>query len=246
MNADNISVKSLSKKIVNTITVILGILLLLFIILAVLFLEKSGDSEDIAVTMFTLVQTVVIVLAGWLYIVYLSPKSTTSDSLRSLIDVFLKDEVCESLLYVEFDKNAKEKNIKDATNIRVIRTHINGTPRCDYELKNKQNLKESLIHMYVVMNIKKFEVVYYIPENIKKTIFDITIEGAVQTGYDEPVSFNEKCNDNGFENYSKLVFRRKLTEGFLTNPEERLFIANDISVMTRSILNEIKKNRVNL
>jgi len=119
MNADNISIKSLSERFIKNTTKILSFLLVLFLIIAIWFLAHSGSSEDVAITMFTLVQTVVILLAGWLYIVYLSPKSTTSDSLRNLIDVFLKDEVSESLLYVKFDKNANDKNIKDATNVVV-------------------------------------------------------------------------------------------------------------------------------
>lgn len=244
MNADNISIKSLSERFIKNTTKILSFLLVLFLIIAIWFLAHSGSSEDIAITMFTLVQTVVILLAGWLYIVYLSPKSTTSDSLRNLIDVFLKDEVCESLLYVEFDKNAKDKNIKDATNVEVIKTHVNGTPRCDYELHNKQSLEKSLIHMYVVMNIKKFEVVYYIPKGIECSTFDMTIAGAKNTGYgdfDIEKDFKKECGDKEYEQDTKMVFRKALETGFLTNPEERLFIANDISVMTRSILNEITK-----
>jgi len=249
MNADNISIKFLSERFIKNTTKILSFLLVLFLIIAIWFLAHSGSSEDVAITMFTLVQTVVILLAGWLYIVYLSPKSTTSDSLRNLIDVFLKDEVSESLLYVEFDKNANDKNIKDATNVEVIKTHVNGTPRCDYELHNKQNLEESLIHMYVVMNIKKFEVVYYIPKGIECSTFDMTIAGSENTGYGDKnhefnreKDFKKQCGDKGHEQDTKMVFRKALETGFLTNPEERLFIANDISVMTRSILNEITKD----
>ncbi len=238
MDVNQIDVKIFSKGWRTAISIILLLVIVFSSMLAISWLNKIGSSEDIAITLFTIIQTLIILLAAWFYIIYLSPKSLTATSLRKLIDEFLVKDVCESLLYVDYsDKNGE--NINQATNVGVEIVHINGTPRCNYKI-TKKNTKATM-SMYVVMNIRKFEVVYYINSAIKKEKFKITIDGAVHSEYNEKVDFKTECGDEGFEKLTKMVFRRALNEGFLSNPEERLFIANDISVMTRSILNEINK-----
>lgn len=241
IDANNISITSLSKTAINAVSIVLIIAIIVPSYFAVNWLVGTGDSEDITISLITLSQTMVVLFAGWLYVVYLSPKSISSAALRKLVDAFLVQDVCKSLLFADFD-GANNNDIAEATNLTIKTTHVSGTAKCSYRLDNKSD-GANLLNMYVVMNIRKFEVVYYIPQNIKSAIFDMTKDGAVQSGYDAQISFVENCQDKGFEEYSKMVFRRQLQEGFLTNPEERLFIANDISVMSGSIINELSKGQ---
>lgn len=238
INADNISISRLPKIIVHLVSILLLSITCGSIYLVIEWLAKSSDSQDVTITLLTIVQTTILIFITWLYISYFSPKAITSDGLRKLVDTFLVEDIRKSLLYVDY-KHASQQSIEKATYIDVNVTHITGTPRSDYRLQHTKYNYE--LHFYVVMNIKKYEVVYYISKDIKKDIFDMTISGAIQSGYDKHVDFKLVCNDKGFEGYTKMVFRRKLESGFLMDPEERLYIANDISVMTRSICNEINK-----
>ncbi|MDQ7002916.1 MAG: hypothetical protein Q9N02_09580 [Ghiorsea sp.] len=238
IDADKISISSLPKLVVHLITVCLIACIVVPVFFSIQWLSNMGSSSDLTLALITIVQTMVVLLFAWLYIVYLSPKSTTLIALRKLIDKFLTRELHESLLFVDYDKESHD-NINLASNVRVDCTHVNGTPRCDYKLTYIDSKRE--FHMYVVMNVRKLEVVYYIPPRTDKSIFALTIEGAKQAGYDEKYDYKEQCGDLKFEACTKMVFRRVLKEGFLTDSEESLFIVNDISVMTRSICNEISK-----
>lgn len=238
INADNVSINRLPKVIVHLVTFLLVVITIGSIYFVLEWLAKSPDSQDITITLLTIVQTTIFLFVTWLYISYFSPKAITADGLRKLVDTFLVEDVRIGLLYVDYEQ-VHQKPIEKATHMDIQVTHVTGTPRADYKLRHKVSGRE--INFYVVMSIKKYEVVYYIDESVKEYIFDLTKSGAVQSGYDKTVDFKSTCNDKGFERHSKMVFRRMLNDGFLTDPEERLFVANDISVMTRSICNEIAK-----
>jgi len=241
INADNVSVSRLPKPIVHIVSLLLVSITLGSIYLVIEWLAKSNDSQDVTITLLTIVQTTILIFVVWLYVAYFSAKAITSDGLRKLVDNFLMEDVRRSLLYVDYHYEHK-LSIEKATQVEIAVTHVKGTPRADYTLKHKESSRE--LSFYVVMNIKKYEVVYYIENHIEEQVFDLTKSGAKQSGYDEIVDFKQACDDKGFEKHTKMVFRRILKDGFLTDPEERLFIANDISVMTRSICNEIAKDHV--
>lgn len=95
----------------------------------------------------------------------------------------------------------------------------------------------------VFLNVKRLIVNYHIPTSIARdeattrSIFHTTLKGAEYVGYDVTVLPNVEA----VQNITRIRCQTNLEEDFLINSRAKLFWANDIGEMTRSVFKHYRR-----
>jgi len=178
-------------------------------------------------------------LGIWVFLIYNS-RTLSTEQLLSRTEAFLTKEVTRTLSLIgrpaaQFgDRSAEIKHPVSMT-ILPSETRI----QCYYELTTQQL---GALRMHIQCNVSRMLVVYFLDPELAEQHGDIqknTVIGAESAGWKSHI-YGVKKADFLIDapEYYELMFERTLKRDFLFSSSEQLFIANDIAMMTRSIMLE--------
>lgn len=157
----------------------------------------------------------------------------------------------ESLLRVQLPKMLGRVEDSAGNKAEVTVSEINNIFGANYVLKTPN----TQMKMWVGFNVDRIIIAYFIP-NIAHTppvkdIFQYTFGGAESVGY--KVNFEEATSlDSGEDvlsiwcTWPAIQDSSQLSTELLSNPEKKLFIIQDIAMMTQSFIRTAERNAVPL
>lgn len=198
-------------------------------------LTSHAHGEAI-VFFLSVAQSAALVLIFFLIATF-SRRDANVDQLHLLTDEFLRKYISESLKKVSIP----------ALRIENFAIHDEGAKDIFGRLLRMEN-GDYKFDVWVGLNVKRLFVIYFIPvrdelsiEKAKK-IFEFTFGGAEKVGFQANY---EEAKVNG-ENILSIWLTADTDEDLLSNPQEKLFWAQDIAMMTESFLRTANRNNLDL
>lgn len=271
-NSDQIIYLQISNKEKFALSVIVGSVFILLSALSIYYVfAKPPESEGFRLAAIALLPTATFILLGWIFILKLRGTLDEKDLMRQTARI-LGSEIPQAItrriygFHRESDghfttlsgkENKELKGIKNLYTdesideisklIKVSSNILVGVPSCIYRFNGvaiPEYTFASTLQMCIQLNVKRVEVIYrlQVPEDsIEECVlhFDGTQRGAEKAGYDVIIVRGEgECGP-----YCEMQARLAVSNEMLVNSRERLFIINDIAVMTAYLLIEMARKK---
>ncbi len=237
MNSDHLVYVPQRAKV---IIVTLGIIAFLISLALVFFAIAKGVDGGIVSPALALAQTCAAGLSV-IALIFYTRFSVNVAFLRERTSLFFTKELPEAMSIIEYkdegfsDFNVNYQASSILTNVRIRIKYNKGVHFCQYVFECYGS--EQRVHVQV--NVKRMAVYYFLdasPEELESVRSRLAhvVNGAVAAGY--AFSF-EVVDDMAAKNQTvQLQLFRTLSDEFLMNSSERLYIANDFASMTRALI----------
>ncbi|RFU48878.1 hypothetical protein D0B32_03330 [Paraburkholderia sp. DHOC27] len=178
-------------------------------------------------------------LGIWVFLLYNS-RTLSTEQLLSRTEAFLTKEVTRTLSLIErpagrFGEPSADIRLPARVTTLPSETRI----QCYYEIASQQL---GALRLHIQCNVSRMLVVYFLDPELAEQHGEIqknTITGAESAGWKSHMYGVKKADFLvDAPEYYELMFERTLERDFLFSSSEQLFIANDIAMMTRSIMLE--------
>ena len=266
INSDQIIYLKIGKKTKIFISILVAVVFALFSLLSVYYvLIKPDPSEDLSLAVISLLPAAVIMLFGWIFILKMKSALSEQDLMEQtawILGADLPQAIVRRVFgfgkiahedfkylseaegkYIENGINLYEADWINKINEQIqIRANIMvGVPSCIYYFSGASipvNSYASKLEMHIQVNVKRVEVIYKLPiaGSISEDTFESTKYGTEGAGYDVKI-----VTLNGM---LEMQARIEVGSEMLVNSRERLFIVNDIAVMTAHLLRELSSKSV--
>ena len=266
INSDQIIYLKIGRKTKILVSILVALVFALFSLLSVYYvLIKPDPSEDFRLAVVTLLPTATIILFVWIFILKMKSSLSEQDLMEQTAwllgadppqaiarRVFgfskIKPEDFKNLAntggrHIEKGINLYEADWKNKINEQIqIRANIMvGVPSCIYYFSGASipvNSYASKLEMHIQINVKRVEVIYKLPtgDSISEDTFERTVYGTEGAGYDVTIV----THDGMLEMQARI----EVGSDMLVNSRERLFIINDIAVMTAYLLRELSNKHI--
>ncbi|MEO8777749.1 MAG: hypothetical protein ABI389_03675 [Rhodanobacter sp.] len=232
-------------------------LVVLVTVAVVVYLAVAGVRETVISVFIEILRVLIIALAVWSFFL-LVQKARSRDDLLASISEILEQEVPSG--FRSYAKRAPPFSSLVGSRKAVQKLSLGVDPDDHSELSDIQIAHEAgttqaryrfewfgqTLTVYVQLNVKRMSVIYYLPEGILTSVdsmFSATCIGAQSAGW-SMVNYGRHRSDLVGENvsYCELAALRDLTEDFIHDPAERLFITNDLAAMTRNVALTLSRN----
>ncbi len=224
----------------NTVTAFVVFLLLISLIFSIYALININKENDIVFeSAIELMQAAIIASGGWLFL-YFSKSRISRNTVFRETDKFITVDVPEAINKISWFSDDKENIIYDMNCKDVI--HQNNTTYGFYVIKS---MRWGEIIVFIQVNVKVVEVIYYLEcddAGKNKKSFTASVTGASTTGWEYKEYGSMKFEDpipkfkNNF--FYAVMLKLKLDDMFLFSSTSRIFLANDIAMMTKSFVQE--------
>lgn len=224
-------------KVTVITTLALCLISAIYVSLSYIGIPEHSDWILLSLSLAQLAATALIISI----ILIFGEREENIEYLKEKTDLFLKNQLPKTLSKIEDSKGEK---------VSVSTSEINNIFGINYEL----HTKNTRIKMWVGINVDRVIVSYFIKtstdvDNIKR-IFRYTFGGAESVGYKinyeeaKTISHDEEivsiwCTWPAISDSSQLA-----TE-LLSNPEKKLFIIQDIAMMTQSFIRTAERQKIN-
>lgn len=224
-------------KILTVSTLILCLASAIYVCLAYVGVPEHSDWILLSLSLAQLAATALIISLVLIF----GEREENIEYLKEKTSLFLKNQLPKVLDKIEDSTGAKVKTTASETN------NIFGA---NYELKT-ENTK---IKMWVGINVDRIIISYFIKRTIStektREIFKYTFGGAESVGY--KVNFEEAKTISHNEEilsiwctWPTINDSSQLATDLLSNPEKKLFIIQDIAMMTQSFLRTAERQNIN-
>lgn len=182
-------------------------------------------------------------------IAFYSTKNIGTEELLALISNFLIREMPKAFRAnlivrpLQHDSWSTTDKIEDISNATIETDHVLGTISATYLVE----AFESRIKMRITLNAFRFVILYYIPllkhseKDIEKAI-ELVTAGAKTVEYTYRIAKNPSLESNA--QIIEVYFYRTSERDLLLDSSSRLFWSQDIAVMTKSMILQLKRNGV--
>lgn len=219
-------------------TVLAAATVLLGIAVAAILLAIADHTfgGEFVVFFISVGQSAALVLI-FLLIASFSRRDANVNHLHTLVDEFLRVYIASALARVS------------VPDLNIERFHVKDEGRKDiFGRLLKMTSGNYTFQVWVGLNVRRLFVIYFVPLtervgiNELKQIYHFTFGGAQSAGY----SCNfEEAHVSG-QHVASIWMTVKTDDDLLTNPDEKLFWAQDVAMMTESFLRTAHRNNVDL
>ncbi len=261
INSDQIVYLKIDKKTKLFISVLVALVFSLFSLLSVYYVViKPDPSEDFRLAVISLLPSAAMILFGWILLLKIKSSLSEQDLMQQtsrLLRVDLPRAISRRAFGFQREKEGDfrqlsvqsskepeetidlydEKWIEEAQKVLSIRSNVMvGIPSCVYRFSGEfvpQGSCAEKLEMHIQVNVKRVEVIYKLPAvaAVDVHIFDSVVPGTEGAGYKVERVVNER--------HVEMQARIDVGSEMLVNSRERLFIINDIAVMTAYLLKEL-------
>ena len=213
-----------------------GVLLLVLAIALVGNALDAGDASDRMVLGLSLAQTAALVLV-FAIVVLFSTRDANATHLQRLGDAFLTGYVVDALARV----SVPAKGIERFTVVDLGRNDIFGRVL-------EMRAGGLAVRLWVGLNVHRIHVIYFVPldeavtlERVR-TAFAHTLAGAAKAGYSASL---EPARHDGVD-FVSIWLPVEANRDLLYSPRDKLFWAQDIAMMTESMIRSAVRAGVSL
>ncbi len=262
INSDQIIHLRIDNKSRIFVSIFVGLVFVLFSGLSVYYvIIRPEPSDDFRLAALALLPTAVMMLFAWLFILKLKGALSEKDLMEQTARILSKELPQAIARYVysfstrtdeyykvmdgEADWPGEMVDLYSVANVKKMKEHLTirsnammGIPACNYRFSGKaapDNTLAKKLEMFLQINVKRIEVIYslhacHLSPDVCKAYFDTTVRGTTGAGYKAEIV----CNDTLCEMQARI----EIGIDMLVNSRERLFIINDIAIMTAHVLHQ--------
>lgn len=221
---------------------LLAFLLLIFFVSAWLVLSKVGDDgyRDwvvVAMSVLQMASTGLIIAL----VVFFAEADVSVNALQQKTEHWLRESLPKQLRKMSLDDDA----VLTVSVVRGVRDIFG----CQYEVMvaRRDSPAETFIRFWVGLNVNRLIVIYWADghseERLAK-VFKETFKGAESVGWSQVILQPEHVGGHAVT--SMWTTWMQQGESFLKTPEMQLFVAQDIAMMTQSVIRSASRNGVSL
>jgi hypothetical protein len=262
INSDQIIHLRIDNKTRIIISVLVGLVFILFSGLSIYYvIIRPEPSEDFRIAAIALLPTAVTILFAWLFLLKLKGALSEQDLMEQTARILSKElpqaiaryvysfstqsDECFKVIDGETGKLDEIENLYSDASRKKLQEHLTirsnvmvGVPACYYRFSGNAVPGKSLaaqLKMFLQMNVKRIEVHYTFPpcpDNLAacQQYFETTSRGTTGAGYKVEIVSNDKL--------CEMQARIEIGIDMLVNSRERLFIINDLAIMTAHVLHQ--------
>lgn len=204
-----------------------------------LLLNNPSGLENIVTAGISLAQTCATAV-GFLVVIFFSRFSANLDDLRQKSDRLFETDLPASFALIDYEMAEPSKlpssDLARNGRTEVLTGFVRGTNLAKYRIGAHGTSQD----LGVMMNVRRLVVSYQFGPDFKydseavKAVFAYVIAGAEHSGYQ--MQWTPMAKDHYGEVRVELRAMRNLDEDFLVNPILKLFICNDLAIMTRAVM----------
>jgi hypothetical protein len=212
-----------------------------FLLLAAFMVWRSlggEDSADHIVFYLSVAQTAIVVLVSAILILF-ATRDANVDRLHQLTDAFIAGYVAGALKRVSVPERA------------IHRVDVQDLGRKDiFGRVLRLSSGQFTFKLWVGLNVHRLFVIYFVPltdehsETSLREVFRYTFGGAQASGF--KVNFERVEQAPGRQEFVSIWLTTETGADLLFSPREKLFWAQDIAMMTESLLRTAHRARLNL
>ena len=204
-----------------------------------LLLQNPNGVENIVSAGISLAQTSATAV-GFLVVLFFSRFSANLSDLREKSDRFFMEDIPASFATIDYEmeepSSLPSPDLRARGRAKVLTGFVRGTNLARYRVEALGKVQK----MGIMMNINRVVVTYEFEPGLRfrdedvLAVFEHATGGAAESGY--TISWRLMGEDHYGQARVELRAARNLDDEFLLNPVQKLFICNDIAIMTRAVI----------